>query len=267
MADDRDLEVAKSMLEDVTKEVDALKWVALSFEEVVGKEPLLSPDERADITVSAERILKDCEIIEKKIGSDQETLAQLNYIKGRAYAVYFPGKLFPIPLVKSHKKEAISCYEKAIELTSSNENKGMVSYYLARLYLVWGQKREAITNLEAAVNYLTVDDPLGMEAAKELERLKTEKKGMCFIATAVYGSPFADEVVILQEFRDNILTKSIPGALFVNGYYLFSPFIAQIITKSKILKEIVRMTIVSPLVKAVKYKYWNFNNSNTLRKN
>lgn len=245
MAEDRDLKVGMSMLDDLVKQVETLGWVALSFEAVMGKDPILSPDEHANITVRAKGILKDCEIVEKKIGSDPKALSLLNYVKGRAYAVYLPGKLLPIPRIKSHKKQAITCYEKAINLTSSDKWKGVNRYYLGRLYDVWGNKREAIENLEKAVNLLTVDDPTGMEAAKVLERLKTKKKGLCFIATAVYGSPLAEEVVALQNFRDEVLTKFTLGKLFATCYSYFSPPIAHLIAHSELLRKIVRGSIIS----------------------
>lgn len=250
--EDQNLKIGMSMLDDLLEQVNTFKYDALAFAAVTG-EYAMSPDEHAEITSAAERILKDCDIVEKKIYSDPEALSLLNYVKGRAYAVYLPGKLFPIPRTKSHKNEAISCYQESIRLTSSNKNKGIATYYLARLYGVWGQKTEEISNYEAAVKYLTVNDPLGMEAAKELERLKAKKKGMCFIATAIYGSPLVEEVIVLQKFRDNVLIKSLFGHVFIAGYYFYSPFVVQLIIKLPILKEIIKATIVAPLVRFARY--------------
>jgi len=76
--------------------------------------------------------------------------------------------------------------------------------------------------------------------------------GGCFIATAIYGSPFAQEVALLQNLRDEVLMKSSIGLKFVAEYYRFSPTIARVINKSRITKNIVRLTIISPLIKGVK---------------
>ena len=62
----------------------------------------------------------------------------------------------------------------------------------------------------------------------------------CFIATAVFGSPMAREVVVLREFRDKYLLKSKAGKKFVNGYYRFSPPIAEFIRHKLFLKFLIR---------------------------
>ena len=51
----------------------------------------------------------------------------------------------------------------------------------------------------------------------------------CFIATAVYGSYEADEVLILREFRDQKLASSDLGKFLINCYYLLSPPIAELL--------------------------------------
>jgi hypothetical protein len=48
-------------------------------------------------------------------------------------------------------------------------------------------------------------------------------KAACFIATAVYGSADANEVMVLRQFRDSVLQKSLPGRLFIRVYYAVSP--------------------------------------------
>ena len=54
----------------------------------------------------------------------------------------------------------------------------------------------------------------------------------CFIATAVYGSPYATEVIVLRKFRDNYLLNSVAGRFLVKVYYLISPKIVKIIQES-----------------------------------
>lgn len=71
--------------------------------------------------------------------------------------------------------------------------------------------------------------------------------GGCFIATAAYGSYAEPHVMILREFRDNVLQHSIPGRLFIRCYYRTSPPIARLIASREFLKKIVR-TILKPIV-------------------
>ena len=49
----------------------------------------------------------------------------------------------------------------------------------------------------------------------------------CFIATMVYGSYDAKEVLILRKFRDEKLKKTILGEIFIANYYVFSPLFVK----------------------------------------
>jgi len=74
-----------------------------------------------------------------------------------------------------------------------------------------------------------------------------EKKGGCFIATAAYDSPEHSYVRILRDFRDRYLKTNKLGRMFVDLYYEYSPFVANIIGKHKALKVAVRISL-RPLV-------------------
>ena len=62
----------------------------------------------------------------------------------------------------------------------------------------------------------------------------------CFIATAAYGTPMAEEIQILREFRDGYLLTNPVGQALVDFYYKVSPPIAEFITQHPCLKPIVR---------------------------
>jgi hypothetical protein len=72
--------------------------------------------------------------------------------------------------------------------------------------------------------------------------------GGCFIATAAYGSPLAEEVYILREFRDRYLLTNLPGRAFVSFYYACSPLVVNLISKHDSLKILTRV-ILYPAVK------------------
>jgi len=73
----------------------------------------------------------------------------------------------------------------------------------------------------------------------------------CFIATAAFGTPLADEVRVFCEFRDRYLTESKMGSRFTDLYYSFSPPIANFIRNSPFLKALVRFHL-KLLVKLLK---------------
>jgi len=66
----------------------------------------------------------------------------------------------------------------------------------------------------------------------------------CFIATAAYGTPMAEEIQTLREFRDGYLLTNPLGRAFVDFYYKVSPPIAEFITEHPSLKPIVRAGLV-----------------------
>ncbi|HUW44570.1 MAG TPA: CFI-box-CTERM domain-containing protein, partial [Dehalococcoidia bacterium] len=59
-------------------------------------------------------------------------------------------------------------------------------------------------------------------------------------ATAAYGTPMAEEIQILREFRDEYLLTNPLGQVIVEVYYRVSPPIAEFITEHPSLKLIVR---------------------------
>lgn len=72
--------------------------------------------------------------------------------------------------------------------------------------------------------------------------------GACFIATAAYGTPTAEQINVLREFRDVVSMENSVGSQFITLYYQFSPMIADFIAGNSFLRAVVRELVVDPVV-------------------
>jgi hypothetical protein len=94
----------------------------------------------------------------------------------------------------------------------------------------------------SVANYIYLEDMLD-----DLDRNPPGGKTGCFIATAAYGSYSESHVLILREFKDNVLCKSVCGRLFIRFYYKASPPVAHLIESSEFAKKVVR-ALLKPFV-------------------
>jgi len=75
----------------------------------------------------------------------------------------------------------------------------------------------------------------------------------CFIATAAYGTPMANDVMALRVFRDTHLMRNALGREFVWTYYRYSPPIARFISNKPLLRTLTRF-LLKPLVRFAKIR-------------
>jgi hypothetical protein len=120
---------------------------------------------------------------------------------------------------------------KDIDYTVTNN----VSGVSAKLTILGSYLKGKLGITEDKVVVLTIGFNVGRDATLTINRAS-----MCFIATAAYGTPMAEEVQILREFRDKYLLTNPLGRAFVDFYYRVSPPIAEFITEHPSLKPIVR---------------------------
>lgn len=74
------------------------------------------------------------------------------------------------------------------------------------------------------------------------------KSSGCFVATAVYGTPDAEQIEYLRFFRDTALEKCTVGRAFIRWYYKYGQIAANYISTKPNIKMLVRSIIVEPAV-------------------
>ena len=93
--------------------------------------------------------------------------------------------------------------------------------------------------------------PRGKELTELLRQRGSTRKSGCFIATAVYGSPLANEVSTLIEFRDLVLSQTSLGRYFIQFYYWASPPLADFASSHACVRRVVRTWFLAPLLRVV----------------
>jgi hypothetical protein len=68
----------------------------------------------------------------------------------------------------------------------------------------------------------------------------SSNSGSCFIATMAYGDYDHPQVMVLRNFRDNVLDTFAFGKWFIKTYYKFSPKLVRLLKKKKIINSMIR---------------------------
>ncbi len=118
---------------------------------------------------------------------------------------------------------------------------------------VWGYEEDAQVWLKenvTRVNLLDGSNPVVLFNTARFSKFaimgpEEEPGGPCFIATAAYGTPLAEEIQTLRTLRDNVLLTNPMGTAFVDSYYRFSPPIADYIAAHPAAATAIRLLLTS----------------------
>jgi hypothetical protein len=94
----------------------------------------------------------------------------------------------------------------------------------------------------------TVIEGTALEFTTDTPSTPPPSGGGCFVATAAYGTPAAQQIDVLRDFRDVVLLNSTAGCQFVALYYKLSPPVADFIAKNELLRTLVREFLIDPIV-------------------
>ncbi len=114
-----------------------------------------------------------------------------------------------------------------------------------------------IADVDAATTTITITPDRDCEITanfqvkseeSEPEPEPTPSAGMCFIATAAYGTSTGKPLDVLREFRDDVLLESTVGSRLVDLYYQISPPIAGLMSEQSLVRTLVRELLIDPIV-------------------
>jgi len=138
-----------------------------------------------------------------------------------------------------YQKE-VEAYKQAINI---NPNFAEVYCNLGVAYGELGRYQEAIEAFKQAIQIDPNDagarrglDMANRELRKSQQSISNSGSSRCFIATVVYGSYDAHEVLVLKQWRDSSLSNTHIGQRFIRLYYKVSPSIASWISGRSLIK-------------------------------
>jgi len=103
----------------------------------------------------------------------------------------------------------------------------------------WSGDVDTIDDVDAASTTITMDNSYSITA-----NFDSTGSRCCCVATAAYGTPMAEEIQILREFRDEYLLTNPVGKSLVEFYYSASPPMAEFITEHPSLKPVARVGLL-----------------------
>jgi len=75
--------------------------------------------------------------------------------------------------------------------------------------------------------------------------------GGCYIATMTYGSYEHPQVLVLREFRDNILSKYVFGRVFIKTYYKYSPKLVEKLKDKPTINKAIK-SMLNTIIRIIK---------------
>jgi hypothetical protein len=153
-----------------------------------------------------------------------------------------------IGFVNTWYKAGEAHYQQFKSLNSASEDRDGVrkscDIFLGNITAIKGMDSYAPFIKAAVLNYfkdsMSGDFEIRDSFKKKYTAITGEKAPGCYIATAVYGSYNAPEVMTLRRFRDECLAESVAGCLFINIYYAISPRIADRLRDANRINKFVR---------------------------
>lgn len=87
---------------------------------------------------------------------------------------------------------------------------------------------------------------------------KPKRNEGCYIATMAYGDYDHPQVIVLRNYRDQVLSKSFLGRAFIRFYYLISPKLVLILQGHNAINSRIRLAL-DKLIVLIRNRYFTNN--------
>ncbi|MFI5307049.1 MAG: CFI-box-CTERM domain-containing protein [Polyangiales bacterium] len=144
--------------------------------------------------------------------------------------------------------------------TASDDPEGAVALMLPTDAAAGKPVESAIGDLVAMTHYyvaVRATDELNRSGPISVAEITTQKRTFatvtpCFVASAAYGSPLAEEVSVLRRLRDRHLMTNALGRELVRRYYRQGAGAAQVVRNHDTVRSVVR-ALLEPVVTAARW--------------
>ena len=113
-----------------------------------------------------------------------------------------------------------------------------------KVYGTSADDNSTILRILKRIKHIDMDEKTKSHLDNNFSIIKRNKQaqggGGCYIATMVFGDYDAAEVIVLREFRDNVLTKSSIGRKFITLYYKYSPKLVEKYKDNRKVNDVIR---------------------------
>lgn len=117
------------------------------------------------------------------------------------------------------------------------------------------KSKESVKNALSLIDLICTLDSTYDFKVNRLNPNKTTLQNMlpksgCYIATMAYGDYDHPQVMILREFRDDVLGKTVLGKWFIKTYYNYSPKLVEMLKNQKTINNLIRK-LLNQLIKFI----------------
>lgn len=114
----------------------------------------------------------------------------------------------------------------------------------------FNKNKSTISDIQTQLKQIRISYDDGLFSTSYSGR-SSSNSGGCYIATMVYGSYEHPQVLELRKFRDNTLSKSSFGRLFIKTYYTYSPKLVEHLKNKPLVNQIIK-SVLNTLIRIIK---------------